>query len=176
MNKQFPEIISERLLLRKFTDKDINNVFHALSHPEVIKYYGISFSSLEDTKVQMKWFADLEKESSGIWWAICSNDNKIFYGGGGLNDVNHEESRAEIGFWLLPEHWGKGIMKEALPKILDFGFNVLHLNRIEGFVETNNRNCKNALEKIDFNYERTMKDCETKNGNLISLDIYSKVK
>lgn len=176
MNKQFPDINTERLLLRKFIDEDINYVYRGLSHPDVIKYYGISFNSLEDTKVQMNWFADLEKESSGIWWAICSNDNKTFYGGGGLNDVNHEESKAEIGFWLLPEHWGKGIMKEALPLILTYGFNSLGLNRIEGFVETNNKNCKNALEKIDFNYERTMKGCEIKNGKLISLDIYSKLR
>jgi ribosomal-protein-alanine N-acetyltransferase len=169
-------INTNRLLLRQFVDTDIENVFKGLSHPKIIKHYGISFDSLEATKEQMTWFADLEKDGTGIWFAVCSLDNKTFYGAGGLNSLSKEHKKAEIGFWLLPDFWGQGIMKEAMPLICDYGFDKLGLHRIEGFVEAENTNCKKAMAKLDFRHEGTMKDCEIKNGKFISLDIYAKLK
>ena len=170
MDNNFPTIKTNRLLLREITDFDLGNIFNGLSNPRVIKHYGISFDSLDATKEQMIWFADKKQ----MWWAICSLDNQTFYGAGGLNDINLKENKAEIGLWLLPEFWGKGIMKEVLPLITDYGFNKLKLNRIEGFVETENINCKKAMSKLDFRHEKTMKDCEEKNGKLISVDLYAK--
>jgi hypothetical protein len=78
----FPTIRTDRLLLRQFVDSDIENVYKGLSAPEIIQYYGVSYKTLEDTKDQMRFFADLEKEGTGIWWAVCSLDNKTFYGAG----------------------------------------------------------------------------------------------
>ena len=173
---EFPILQTERLLLRQFVDTDLEKVFKGLSHPEIIKYYGVSYQTLEATKEQMTFFADLEKNGTGIWWAVCSIDNKTFYGAGGLNSLNKEHKKAEIGFWLISDFWGKGIMKEAMPLICNYGFNNLGLHRIEGIVETENKNCKNAMAKLNFQHEGTMKECEVKNGKFISLDIYALVK
>ncbi len=172
----FPILKTNRLLLRQFNNDDLENVYKGLSHPDIIQYYGISFSTLEETKVQMTFFENLEKTKTGIWWAICSTDNSIFYGAGGLNNMNKEHKKAEIGFWLMPNFWQMGIMREAMPIICNYGFNELNLHRIEGFVETENKNCKNAMAKLDFMHEGTMVDCERKNGKFISLDIYAKIK
>ncbi len=176
MTKQFPDILTERLLLRSFIESDLERLFHGLSHPDVIRYYGVSYQSLEATKAQMDFFNDLIENGTGIWWAICSIDNQIFYGAGGLNNVNQDHRKGEIGFWLLPEFWGKGIMQEAIPLICNYAFEQLGLHRIEGFVESENQNCKKALERLGFQHEGTMRDCEYKNGRYISLEIYAKLK
>lgn len=176
MSADFPILRTERLLLRQFEEGDLENVFKGLSHPDIIKYYGVSYQTLEATKAQMKFFADLEKEGTGIWWAVCSPDNKLFYGGGGLNSLIKEHKKAEIGFWLLSDYWGKGFMTEAMPLICNYGFDKLGIHRIEGIVETENLLCKKAMEKLKFNHEGTMRECEIKNGKFISLDIYSKFK
>ena len=173
---EFPKFKTNRLLLRRIVDSDIDNIFKGLSHPDIIKYYGVNFQTLEATKEQMTFYADLENNGTGIWWAICSLDNKTFYGAGGLNSLSIEHKKAEIGFWLLTDFWGQGIMKEAMPLICNYGFDKLGLHRIEGFVETKNGNCKTAMAKLDFQLEGTMKDCEIKNGKFISLDIYAKIK
>lgn len=167
---------SNSLLLRSFKETDIGWVFQGLSNPDIIKYYGVSYDSLEATKEQMNWFKNLEIEETGIWFAICSSNNKTFYGAGGLNNISKEHKKAEIGFWLLTDFWRKGIMTEALPLICNYGFTHLDLHRIEGFVESENINCKKALTKLGFLHEGTMRDCEIKNGAFISLDIYSKLK
>ena len=176
MTTEFPIIKTKRLLLRQFVESDLESVFKGLSHPDIIKYYGVSYQTLEETKKQMTFFADLEKNETGIWWAVCSADNKTFYGAGGLNSLSKEHKKAEIGFWLISEFWGDGIMKEAMLLICNYGFNSLGLHRIEGLVETENKNCKKAMAKLDFQHEGTMKDCEIKNGAFISLDIFAKVK
>ena len=176
MATNFPVIKTERLLLRQFEEDDLENVFKGLSHPDVIQYYGVSYQTLEATKEQMKFFADLITKETGIWWAICSLDNNSFYGAAGLNNLRKEHQKAEIGFWLLPDFWGQGIIAEALPLICNFGFEHLGLHRIEAFVEAENTNCKNAMIKLNFQHEGTMKECEVKNGRYISLDIYAKVK
>jgi ribosomal-protein-alanine N-acetyltransferase len=170
------EIRTNRLLLRPFIKSDLENVFKGLSHPDIIKHYGVSYDSLESTKEQMDWFAGLEKNGTGMWFAVCSPDNTTFYGAGGLNDLSKAHKKAEIGFWLLTDFWGQGIMTEAMPLICEYGFENLGLHRIEGFVESDNINCKNAMAKLDFQHEGTMKDCEIKNGKFISLDIYAKIR
>jgi ribosomal-protein-alanine N-acetyltransferase len=95
----FPTIRTERLLLRQFVESDLENVYKGLSDPEVIRYYGISYKTLEDTKAQMDFFADLEKKGKGIWWAVCSSsDNKTFYGAGGLNGVCKKDKKQKLDF------------------------------------------------------------------------------
>jgi ribosomal-protein-alanine N-acetyltransferase len=140
-----------------------------------MKYYGIRFKTLEANKEQMTWFANLEKNGTGIWWAVCSKKDGNFLGAGGLNNLSKEHKKAEIGFWLLPEFWGKGLMTETMPLILNYAFQNIGLHRIEGFVETENIGCKKALAKLQFALEGTMQDCEIKNDTFISVAIYSKL-
>ncbi len=175
MKEAFPLIKTERLLLRQFTDNDLENVFAGLSNPNVVRYYGVSYTSLEDTKLQIKYFADLEQNDTGIWWAICAANNQTFYGAIGLNNLLKQHRKAEIGFWLLPDFWGTGIMSEAIPLVCDYGFSHFGLHRIEAMVETKNINSKNIMEKMQFTHEGTMKDAEIKNAAFISLDLYAKL-
>jgi len=167
---------TDRLHIRKIIPSDIENVFKGLSHPDVIKYYGVSFKTLEATKEQMEWFADHERNETGQWFAIEDRLTGIFVGAGGYNDREKTNRKAEIGFWLLPEYWGKGYMGEAMPIIFQYGFKNMNLHRIEGFVDSENKKCKKAVAKVGFQYEGTMKDCEFKNGKFISVDIFAKFK
>lgn len=171
-----PILKSERLLLRKISIADLPNIYKGLSNPEVANFFGDSYTTLKQTEEQLHWFKKLEKDKTGIWWAICSLDNKIFYGTGGFHELEKEHRKSEIGFWLLPEFWGQGIIKEAVQLICDFGFNTLHLNRIEAFVESDNLNCKHAMEKLKFIFEGTMRESELKDGKYISFDIFSKLR
>lgn len=173
---QFPTLKTDRFVLRQFVRDDLEKVFEGLSDPQVIKYYGVSFDSLEATREQMKWFNNLEKNKTGQWWAVCLKEDGTFCGAGGLNDIDKENHKAEVGFWLLPEHWGQGIMTEVLPHICKYGFSEMNLHRIEGFVDSENLACKRGMEKLAFKHEGTMIDYELKNGRYVNLDIYAWIK
>lgn len=173
MKKEFPEIRTSRLCLRRFQEDDLENVFRGLSNEEVVKYYGVNYSSLDSTREQMQWFADLEESGTGIWWAISSEDKISFFGAVGFNNLSREHRKAELGFWLLPDFWGKGFIQEVVPKVLRYAFENLNLHRIEAYVESENVASAKALQKLQFECEGRMKDCEVKNGKFISVDIFA---
>jgi [ribosomal protein S5]-alanine N-acetyltransferase len=164
---------TSKYLLRPLENTDLENVYIGLSHPEVIRYYGVSYKSLEETKEQMEFYKRLMEHETGMYWAVCDLNNTLFYGVGGVNNLSLGHRKAEIGYWLLPEYWNQGIMTETIPHLCHFAFEQWNLHRIEGFVETDNLACKRAMEKQGFTHEGTMVDCEVKNGSFISLDIYA---
>ncbi len=169
------EVRTQRLLLRSIVEDDLEQLYLGLSDPDVIQHYGVNYSSLEETKAQLDFYTELEKHNTGKWWAICDVLTNEFYGAIGLNDLKVEHKKAELGFWLLKEHWGKGYISEVFPEICKFGFEKRKLHRIEAIVEQENTNSKKCLIKNNFLLEGTMKECEIKNGRYISLEIYAKL-
>ena len=167
---------SNKLCLSVFEENDLQNIYEGLSNADVIKYYGVSYNSLESAKAQLHWFANLQEQGEGIWWAICSAKDNTFYGAIGFNNFNRQHLKVEIGFWLLPEFWGKGIVSDAIKLVSNYAFNSLKVNRIEAFVESENNNSSKALLKTGFDYEGTMKKCEIKNNEFISISIYAMLK
>lgn len=169
----FPELKSKRLWLRQVHDSDLESVFKGLSHPDVIRYYGVSYESLESTKAQMAWFRELEQNGTGVWWAVCSAENQKFHGAAGINNLDRIHHKAEVGFWLLPEYRRNGIISEAMKEILNYAFHELKLHRIEATVETENEASRNLLLKAGFSYEGTLRDCELKNDRYINLELFA---
>lgn len=172
----FPNLKTSRLHLRQITENDLEDIFKGLSHPEVIKYYGVNYKTLDDTWEQLEWYAELERTHSGLWWAIIFSETNEFCGAIGYNNLSREHKKAELGFWLLPPFWGKGIIQEALEPVLEYAFQNLKLHRIEAFVETENINSQKTLQKQHFRQEGIMRDSEFKNGRFISVAIFSKLK
>lgn len=171
----FPTLKTNRLKLRQITEADLENIFRGLSHPEVIKHYGVSYSTLNDTWEQLEWYAELERTHTGIWWAIISADDQKFCGAIGFNNLSREHKKAELGFWLLPQFWGRGYVQEAMAVVLEHAFQKLHLHRIEAFVETENISSQNTLQKCHFQQEGILRDSEIKNGRFISVAVFSRI-
>ena len=83
-----PELKTKRLVLNKIKPSDNLNIYKGLSMPEVIKYYGVNYMSLEATEKQMNWYSNLEKSNSGMWWGIRLKNTEEFCGAIGFNDYH----------------------------------------------------------------------------------------
>lgn len=171
--QHFPEIITGNFLLRKIQPEDHNQVFLGLSHPDVIRYYGVSYDSPEAAKIQMQWYDELLEKNTGIWWAICNRENDVFYGAAGFNNILHEHRKAETGFWLFPQFQGRRIIPSILPVILKVAEQRFNLHRTEAQVESENIASRKVLLKSGFKYEGTLQDAEIKTGRFISLDMFA---
>ncbi|HEY1023999.1 MAG TPA: GNAT family protein [Sphingobacteriaceae bacterium] len=170
----FPQLYTPRFVLREIADTDHQQVFEGLSHPDVIRYYGVSYQTLDAARVQMDWFAHLREKELGIWWAIAEKNNQSrLIGACGFNQWKKEHNSIETGYWLIPEHWNNGVMTECLPQIITYAFIAMNIHRIEAQVETENKNSSRLLTKLGFLYEGTLRDCEIKDGRYISLEYYS---
>ena len=163
------------IALHPITPADITHIHRGLSHPEVIRYYAVRFMTLEATQEQMDWYATIEREGTGKWWAVRSAEDGEFLGAIGINVIHPEHKRCELGYWLLPEHWGKGISSEALGRVLDHAFHTPGLHRVTAEVEPENSASARVLLKHGFRHEGTLRECERKDGRWISLDLYAKL-
>ena len=68
----FPELHTQRFLLKRIMSEDQAFIFEGLSHPEVIPYYGVQYKTFDDTKAQMNYYDGLWREKTGIWWKIIN--------------------------------------------------------------------------------------------------------
>ena len=170
----FPSFNTKHFLLRQITQADQAKIFEGLSHPDVIPFYGISFRTYEETQAQMDWYKQLTEMQTGIWWGICQQDNPSeLIGACGFNNWRKEHQCIEIGFWLMPDHWKKGIMRECIPVIIHYAFSEMNVHRIEAVVETGNQSSSRLLQNLGFFYEGTHRECEIKNGRFISLEYFA---
>lgn len=83
---------------------------------------------------------------------------------------------AEIGYFLLTQHWFKGIMTYAVKQICELAFKDLDIIRITGLVYESNIASQKVLEKSGFELEGIMKDAVTKNDVIYNLYVYGKRK
>jgi ribosomal-protein-alanine N-acetyltransferase len=129
MESFFPTLYTARCTLRRIGPADKLRVFEGLSHPEVIRYYGVSYRTLEETQAQLDWYNYLLASETGIWWGICfTSDPGRLIGACGFNEWVQMHNRAETGYWLLPGYWGQGLMRECLSAILRFAFANMRLH------------------------------------------------
>ena len=82
----------------------------------------------------------------------------------------------EIGYYLLDEYKGQGIMTEAVSQICELAFSDLDICRITGLVFAENTASARVLEKNGFKSEGCMKQAVIKNGMLHDLLVYGKLK
>lgn len=168
-----PLLTTDRFTLQRIEPEDRPFVFEGLSHPQVIPFYGVRYASLEATQVQMDFYEALEREGTGQWWKIVSRQRPEALGAIGYNHYQAQHKKAEIGYWLLPRFWKQGVLTEAMPALLRYMLREKGIHRIEALVEEGNTASNRLLERMGFLYEGTMRDCEIKEGRLISLRSYS---
>ncbi|MET1081137.1 MAG: GNAT family protein [Pseudomonas sp.] len=169
----FPIFETARFRLREIQQADIEVVYLALSDPRVIAHYGVSCDSLEATQLQMDWFRELHEQQEGLWWGICRPEAPhSLLGACGFNDWERAHRRVELGYWLLPDHWGQGIIAECLVPVIVHAFTRMAVHRVEAVVEPDNRASARVLEKLGFVHEGTRRDCEFKAGGFLSLECY----
>ena len=72
-------------------------------------------------------------------------------------------------------YWGKGYIKEAADVVIEYLFDQLKIHRLEAYVESGNENSSKVLKKLDFQHEGLMRDCEVKNGEFISVDLFARI-
>lgn len=170
----FPVVQTERLILRRITNEDVNEVFELRSNPETMKY--IPRPLVKNNDDALEHIAMIEEKivtNIGINWGITLKENPKLLGIIGFYRMQPENYRAEIGYMLLPEFHGKGIIPEAVTELVKFGFNNLKLHSIEAVIDPDNLASEKVLEKCGFIKEAHLKEAEFWEGQFLDKVIYS---
>jgi len=172
--KSFPEFESERLLFRKFLLSDAKDLLLIRSNDAVMKYLDIArFESIADVEKMVQTVSESYDNETGINWGIVEKHSNNFIGYFGFWRMIPEHCRAEIGYALKPEYWGRGYMYETINRMVRFGFKNMNLHSIEANVNPDNDKSKKVLEKIGFKKEAYFRENYLFNNRFLDSIIYS---
>ncbi len=175
-NKLFPILHTDRLDLIEITERHLDDFFAIFNNKEVTRYYNlVPFTSPEDGRQYVEVFRKGFEDNMYIRWGITLKGESHIIGTLGFNNytLNH---RAEIGYDLHREHWNKGYITEALKEIIEYGFDVLEVNRIEAEIIPENKASGRVLEKAGFSKEGLLRAWHYWNERHFDVEMYSLLK
>lgn len=90
--------------------------------------------------------------------------------------IETESERAEVGYALGQEFWGRGYMREALVALVNFSFTKLGFRRLDAQVDSRNKASCNLLNNIGFVGEGRLRERKLAKGSLVDLNLYGLLK
>jgi|SRR6218665_1612424 len=156
-------IITERLMLRKLTPEDLDDMFLLDSNPDVVKYVGKQPLTKKEESLKMIENLISQYENNGTArLAVIEKENNRFIGWSGIKllteEVNGFKNIYELGYRFLPEFWGKGYATESAQASLDLGFNQLNADKIYAYADIDNQTSNYILTKLGFENKGTFLD------------------
>lgn len=134
------------------TDKDAQDIFEMRNDPRMIEFTDSSLDkNIEETKSYIVKMNGGVEKGQWIIWAIEHKQAKKVIGSISIWNFNFDQKSGELGYGIIPDYQNKGLMKEALLSVIQYGFKELVLNAIEAYTEENNISSIKLLEKCQFN-------------------------
>lgn len=175
--KEFPVLETNRLLLRKLSVDDAEDIFEYASDPDVNTFMPWDIhKSIDDTREFLEKSEENSETTGDIDWGIELKNEKILVGGITVRKWNDANRCGDIGYVLSKRYWNKGIATEALRTVILFGFEKLCLNRIEAHCDENNIASYKVMEKAGMKYEGTLREKVFVKNKFVNMKVYSILK
>ena len=170
------EIITERLVLKSITPGIIKMLFEEKTKAEIIAYFEADEAGYD--RLKNMYENGIETYNISLFYfLVCDKKSNKVIGECGFHSWNKTHKRAEIFYNLKSDtDKRKGIMTEAVTKVLDFGYHELGLHRIEALIADENIASKKLLERFHFTKEGTMREDYVVDGKNEDSECYSLLK
>lgn len=116
-----------------------------------------AFTTVKEVSEIIAIMNNLSLENQAILYTLVTKEKNCVIGSCGFDFIDLENEKAEISFELGSEFRGKGYALESLSALIRYGFEELQLNRMEARVFSNNYRSIQLLEKLEFQYEGTLR-------------------
>jgi ribosomal-protein-alanine N-acetyltransferase len=169
----FPVLRTDRLILDRAVESDAHEVYLLRSNDAVMKYVERPRPSNDRDALEAMLFLDRRIDAhEAIAWAIRMKHEPRLIGVIGYWRTKPEHHRAEVGYMIMPEFWGKGYTHEALKAVLDYGFNSMKLHSVEADINPDNIASKNLLLKCGFQSEAFYRENYFWQGKFYNSEIF----
>jgi RimJ/RimL family protein N-acetyltransferase len=154
-----PELAAERIRLRGFREGDLDDFYAVHADPRVMRYW--SFPAWTE---RSQAHARLASAMTGrdaqrlLCWAIAGHGDDRLIGAVTLFAIDRAQGRAEIGYALHSDHWGRGLAREALQLALAHAFGALGLRRVEADIDPRNTASCTLAERMGFVREGLLRE------------------
>jgi len=169
---------TERLILRRFTQDDVENLVELDSDPEVMRYLNGGIATpreVVEQQILQRFLSYYERyDGFGVWAAIERSSGAFI---GWFSFRPHDESRpdeAEVGYRLRRSAWGRGYATEGAQALIRKGFTELGGQRVTANTYEHNSASRRVMEKVGMTlarrYRPTLDELTTETSNHLSAD------
>lgn len=169
-NAKMKDIIAEteRLILRRYRNSDLEDLYEYLSDPEVVRFEPYKAMTMDEVKANLEW-----RISTDEMIAVELKSNQKMIGNVYLGKRDFEA--VEIGYVFNRDYWGKGYARESCNKLIELAFaNGIH--RIYAECDPDNLASWRLLESLGFEREAHLREnvyfWKDDNNNPIWKDTY----
>ena len=147
-----------------------------LNNSMVNKYIGDEIGKRTSRIKQEKWFDDYLKDKNKRFFTILFNDEPV--GLIGFSNISKQNKNADLFVVIGEDNYrGKGIGRNSMSWLIDFGFNRLGLHKINLGVVKDNIPAVSLYKRLGFKVEGEMEDelhCNGKFYNFLSMSLFKK--
>jgi RimJ/RimL family protein N-acetyltransferase len=154
-----PELQGRKVQLRPVADDDAADILAVFGDPDVMRYW--SSAPLPDIAAATALIHEIQAAFSKrvlFQWAISLSDTHRLLGTCTLLNLERTHRRAEVGFALRRDAWGRGLATDALTTVIHFAFNRLDLHRLEADADPRNERSLRTLERQGFRKEGHLRE------------------
>lgn len=172
-----PKIETERLVLRRYVESDIDMQYSVLIDERLHKY--IRFPNLtkdEELECIKEWIANADIDEHEKWVIELKKGKKVI-GNISVNDVNKKNNYCNVGYVIMFGYWGNGYASEALKAVSDYLLNDRQYYLVECSCNELNTQSSKVMLKAGFKKDGYIANRRlNKDGTYSGVEYYSKTK
>ncbi|ADU32433.1 GNAT family N-acetyltransferase [Evansella cellulosilytica] len=159
--ESIPLIETKNYLLREIMVEDASSLYSFLKEKNTMKYITPHpVKTIEEVKENIIGSLQQFEKTKEVPWVIVNKMNEEIVGTFRFHKLNLWHKKTEMGVVIRKEYQQTGVMTEILSYILQFGFEVMKLNRIVGDIFAENKGSKKLLEKYGFHKDGVLRQTD----------------
>lgn len=177
--EEVPTLSTARLVLRRLRVDDAARYLamrsRNMADPAIARFLRGAPTSLDEARTRLE---DIDRrfreENQVVPWAVTRRGEDELLGVVGFVRWARDDRRSEIMYEMDPEHAGNGLVSEALPPVVAFGFEAMRLHRMEAFIDPRNAPSIRVAERLGFTREALLRDHARMGGAFVDTAIYAR--
>lgn len=163
--------------IRKWDLKDAEALAAALSNKNVQDNLrdGLPFPYTK-TNAEEYITAMLSSNENNVFAFAITLDDTVIGNIGAFRQTNIHQQTAELGYYIAEPYWNRGIMTKAVQQICEYIFSHSNVIRIYAEPFAHNIGSCRVLEKAGFQLEGTLRSNAVKNGQVLDMKMYARLK
>ena|SRR5436190_12450204 len=162
---RLPILETERLRLIPLAESDAEHIFTLMRDAEVMAFWDIGEVDDPDLVAAIVAGQVVEMaEGRAVYWAMRTLGDDQFVGVCDLSEIDRRHKRAEVGFMLGRDAWGRGYATEAMQAVVTYAA-ASGLHRLLARTHLGNRRSDVLLEKLGFKEEGLLRGFVLRDGD-----------
>jgi ribosomal-protein-serine acetyltransferase len=168
--------VSPEVVLRKIHPNDAEYIFLLIDTNREHLAPWLPFVEMTFSPSNTKTFIEQLNQPNSRELVFCMEINGTTTGLIGYKDIDKNNKKLEIGYWIIKEYEGRGIVTESCKELVNKAFAKMNMNRIQIKCGVGNHRSCNIPKRLGFAFEGVERAGERHNSRYLDLEVYSILK